>query len=465
MLCFDDNMLPAVFKVASVVSTRAGTETPATDLEDPDDALLCRSPETEGDVVQSSYDETMAQAFDMLEQISPTETRPAFPPPGLTPPPGCALVSGEWGTAVNVVHQVHWTVDRKKISSKSSDRQVVSPAFEFLFGGYTEKATFRIMLHALAKSPDGKTASFRNSGGRGLVQLKCETPEKVPHQIQCRMWAGRSSSCAVLIHDFSASTMCRMEEIDFGGAGDLELLANTLCIELLPCCPLSVVNVTEMRTDSLSPGRSSNESTRKLPKAEGKKSSTLVSYKTQPCRFFWSKKGCSKGDLCTYAHEDIPSTCVQTQASQFYKTRLCSVFTKVGKCSLGDSCTFAHGSEELLQRGSHKLDDASQTVDLGRFQRCSVNCTTTLNLGEDGTPATTMPQSLTQHTLTWPLASGQNRGGPWACGPFGIRDPFFAAQNRTFGPDRAARSFNFAMERPPSVGSTASAEGSHEGMP
>jgi len=283
--------------------------------------------------------------------------------------------------------------------------------------------SFWIMLHALAKSPDGKTASFRNSGGRGLVQLKCETPEKVPHQIQCRMWAGCSSSCVVLIHDFSASTMCRMEEIDFGGAGDLELLANTLCIELLPCCPLSVVNVTEMRTHSLSPGRSSNESTRKRPKAEGTKSSTLVSYKTQPCRFFRSKKGCSKGDLCTYAHEDIPSTCVQTQASQFYKTRLCSVFTKVGKCSLGDSCTFAHGSEELLQRGSHKLDDASQNVDLGRFQRCSVNCTTTLNLGEDGTPATTMPQSLTQHTLTWPLASGQNRGGPWACGTFGLGIP------------------------------------------
>merc|ERR1712176_945259 len=142
-----------------------------------------------------------------------TETRPLFPPPGLTLPLGCALVTGEWGAEVNAVHQVHWTIDRRKISLKSSERQVVSPAFEFSFGRFPDKATFRIMFHAIGKTPERKPTAFKNSGGRGNVQLKCETPERVPQQIQCRMWAGngvkRSPLGSLLVHDFSANTICK----------------------------------------------------------------------------------------------------------------------------------------------------------------------------------------------------------------------------------------------------------------
>merc|ERR1719277_664591 len=65
--------------------------------------------------------------------------------------------------------RVKWTVDARKL--KGNDKTVVSPPFEM-----SSKAigTFKMMINPTASKLKGG-ATFRNSNGRGSVQLKCDT--------------------------------------------------------------------------------------------------------------------------------------------------------------------------------------------------------------------------------------------------------------------------------------------------
>jgi len=300
------------------------------------------------------------QTLELFNKISPTESRPLFPPPGLKPPG--ALVVGEWGNAFNafnVVHQVHWAIDRRRISAKSSERQLVSPAFELSLAGSPDKAFFRMMLHARGKGHQHRAASFKSSGGRCDVLLKCETPDKVGETLQCRLWVGngvkRPPSSTLITHDFSASSVCDLSNINVATAGDLSLSTVTVCVELLPPSDFFPTtdqeDLTEQKQAPSHPMR-----IQETHASDGRNSAVNASYKTQPCRFYRSKKGCSKGALCTYAHDASELQGELSQTSECYKTRLCAALAKTGACSLGDFCTFAHGNDELVQRGKQRED-------------------------------------------------------------------------------------------------------------
>lgn len=80
--------------------------------------------------------------------------------------------------------------------------------------------------------------------------------------------------------------------------------------------------------------------------------------KTKLCQYFLTGSGCSKGELCTFAHgnEEIgtPQPRVQRLAAApepppggFKKTRLCQYYAAGSGCRKGALCTFAHGEHEL----------------------------------------------------------------------------------------------------------------------
>merc|ERR1712176_978561 len=263
-----------------------------------------------------------------------------------------------------------------------------------------------------------------------------------------------------------------------GATKDSDSLAVTVCIELIPYCPLSLADATEEQVQqddkslsndflSVSPDGSGTTSA-----GDEKKSFPRASYKTQPCRFFISKKGCSKGAQCTYAHDEVQFQSALTLTPNFYKTRLCSLFTKVGTCSLGDLCTFAHGREQLCQRGTRQLNYALQNATLSEKNEDSTRCSRPVNLTD--TPKALSPDCITmselfnqcpQNLLVGPLASSQNSRGPGASNLCGIRDPLLAAQDWTFGPHLATSGSSFAMERSATVSSVPSAAKSSEGWP
>jgi len=119
----------------------------------------------------------------------------------------------------------------------------------------------------------------------------------------------------------------------------------TVCVELLPPpeasprIPKAVS--TELKHEDLVP----------LPSVPPRMPTSIESQsslKTQPCRFFMSRKGCTKGASCTYAHGDMEMR--SGMATEFrYKTKLCAVYAKACTCPLGSSCTFAHGTDELFK--------------------------------------------------------------------------------------------------------------------
>lgn len=65
-------------------------------------------------------------------------------------------------------HTIEWSVEARKL--KSSDRQIVSPAFE-LAG---KPIPFKLMVFPVSSTEFSGGSSFRNAGGRGFIQLKCD---------------------------------------------------------------------------------------------------------------------------------------------------------------------------------------------------------------------------------------------------------------------------------------------------
>eukprot|EP00397_Hematodinium_sp_SG-2012_P017496 GEMP01017895.1.p1 GENE.GEMP01017895.1~~GEMP01017895.1.p1 ORF type:complete len:515 (+),score=97.99 GEMP01017895.1:158-1546(+) len=84
--------------------------------------------------------------------------------------PGPAMPQGlHWSVNETTgAHRVTWSVDARKL--KSTDRQIVSPSF-YMHGIATP---FKLLLFPVISSEARGGSSFKNAGGKGIVQLKCE---------------------------------------------------------------------------------------------------------------------------------------------------------------------------------------------------------------------------------------------------------------------------------------------------
>jgi len=424
-------MMP-VSKAASVVSTRDGTETPFSDNEEPDEAFVYNrtSPHSEECCL------SMRLALDLLE---PMEVLPLCPPPGLKLQVPLAISRS--GHKSGSVYQAHWAVDPRKFVSK--ERQIVSPPFDFPLANSDENATFRIMLHAVDKSSERMGASFKTTRGRGHVQLKCETPDVESISFRVSIGNGmRLPSRGFSTHHFSDSTVCSLpkggEVMDFNTAVEKGLGVLTICLEVShgPRTPSSdasgeakqwssrsspgncVYSQLPDSLDGLSP-EAEKAKQRALKRqalaatADSERQSQLavpvVSFKTQPCRFFMSAKGCAKGAACTYAHGEKELPAEGSNASTNYKTRMCAIFAKAGTCSLGKHCTFAHGIADLrapvptVEAPSKKQEKLTADAKL-------VAVSSHLQIASAMPPSYINPADL----LTRPMAFCQNRTGPWS---------------------------------------------------
>jgi len=69
-------------------------------------------------------------------------------------------------------HTIQWTIEARKL--KSSDRQIVSPAFELM----GKPIPFKLMVFPVSSTEFTGGSSFRNAGGKGFIQLKCDGTSK-----------------------------------------------------------------------------------------------------------------------------------------------------------------------------------------------------------------------------------------------------------------------------------------------
>merc|ERR1712113_651244 len=118
----------------------------------------------------------------------------------------------------------YWAVDCKKL--RGNDKQAVSPPFHL---EDESLGTFRILVYPKAVNDKKGGASFRKSGGRGSVHLKCEGAMESASNttVSLRVSAGRDQAgCGPVDsfrgpvrHAFSSSGLCGLpkdqEEWDF----------------------------------------------------------------------------------------------------------------------------------------------------------------------------------------------------------------------------------------------------------
>uniref|UniRef100_A0A7S4QZK3 Uncharacterized protein n=1 Tax=Alexandrium monilatum TaxID=311494 RepID=A0A7S4QZK3_9DINO len=139
------------------------------------------------------------------------------------------------------VYRVSWTVDARKLSG--SERVAVSPPFEL---SCPTPMTFKMMILPKANSDRRGGASFRKSGGRGIVQVKCEaqTNEFSGGVLTFRIAAGKNLEDAkrkpprrVVKHNFTKSLVCALqdehEEWDFRQMVDEASQTFAVCLELV----------------------------------------------------------------------------------------------------------------------------------------------------------------------------------------------------------------------------------------
>uniref|UniRef100_A0A7S1RX80 Uncharacterized protein n=1 Tax=Alexandrium catenella TaxID=2925 RepID=A0A7S1RX80_ALECA len=139
------------------------------------------------------------------------------------------------------IYRVSWTVDARKLSG--SERVAVSPPFEL---SCPTPMTFKMMILPKANSDRRGGASFRKSGGRGIVQVKCEaqTSEFAGGFLTFRITAGRNLEDATrkparraVKHNFTKSLVCALqdehEEWDFRLMVDEASQTFAVCLEVL----------------------------------------------------------------------------------------------------------------------------------------------------------------------------------------------------------------------------------------
>jgi len=140
------------------------------------------------------------------------------------------------GSSDDGFNRVFWTVDGRKL--RSNDKHAVSPLFSVSFGEEFPKASFKMMIYA--KTACGKhekgSARFKETRGRGFVQLKCEGEFREAVIFRIGLGAGEhmQPSRGPVTHNFSSSAVC-------GLARDEEVWDFTTAIE--PESPMFAVRL------------------------------------------------------------------------------------------------------------------------------------------------------------------------------------------------------------------------------
>uniref|UniRef100_A0A7S0BA40 Uncharacterized protein n=1 Tax=Pyrodinium bahamense TaxID=73915 RepID=A0A7S0BA40_9DINO len=137
--------------------------------------------------------------------------------------------------------RVSWTVDARKLHG--NERVAVSPPFEI---SCPSPMTFKMMILPKATSDRRGSASFRKSGGRGIVQVKCEAQatESSEGCLTFSIMAGKNLEDAKrkpprrsVKHDFTKSVVCTLQDEqegwDFGHMVDEASQTFVVCLETL----------------------------------------------------------------------------------------------------------------------------------------------------------------------------------------------------------------------------------------
>lgn len=131
--------------------------------------------------------------------------------------------------------RIKWTVDARKL--KANDKVVISPSFTI----HALPGTFRMIINPSTTKFRGGT-TFRNSNGRGNVQLKCETDSQAMVRFRFLLGDGRQDgrqlpSRGDVEHNFSLGGVCglpkQQEEWDFNRVVDESSKTFVVCIEVL----------------------------------------------------------------------------------------------------------------------------------------------------------------------------------------------------------------------------------------
>jgi len=106
-------------------------------------------------------------------------------------------------------HTIQWSVEARKL--KSSDRQIVSPAFE-LAG---KPIPFKIMLFPASSTEFSGGSSFRNAGGKGFIQLKCDgtSADMAEFPLEVNFFIHSPTRCRGPVrNDFFQKPMCGLPQ-------------------------------------------------------------------------------------------------------------------------------------------------------------------------------------------------------------------------------------------------------------
>jgi len=184
--------------------------------------------------VGSSQQSCDAPALSDTRLSSQTVCRPALCAADSAPREGARLQPQtivQTSTAGGRCQLIRWAVDARKL--RGNDKQAVSPPFELQFGFGLPCVTFKMIIYPRARS------SFKKAGGKGFVQLKCETeiPEATAN-LSYRLSVGDVGCIRAMrgpvSHNFAASAVTGVteEEWDFAQAVDQTSLTFIIGLEI-----------------------------------------------------------------------------------------------------------------------------------------------------------------------------------------------------------------------------------------
>jgi hypothetical protein len=104
-----------------------------------------------------------------------------------------------------------WVVRREKL--QGSDKSIVSQSFQLLLGGQTERFKMKISAKAGADGDTKGSTNFEKSGGKGIVEVKCE--ESCPSVVVTyRIRVGCSDPRGPREHNFAENAWSGLAKTD-----------------------------------------------------------------------------------------------------------------------------------------------------------------------------------------------------------------------------------------------------------
>ena len=132
---------------------------------------------------------------------------------------------------------VKWFVDSRKLPS--NDKQVIPPGFDLYHHGAGQLLTFLIGAFPKNWGTANPDANFKNSDGRGVFQLKCDTQPKDRSCLPCRFGFSVSNGEMRTASGHFTLNNCVVELPEeesafhlFGGAGPDQLVEVNALVEL-----------------------------------------------------------------------------------------------------------------------------------------------------------------------------------------------------------------------------------------